>query len=394
MKLRTLSPKKNLKGVPVLVRVDWNIPLSGVIADEHHLKIQRSKPLLKELQQRGAIVVLLTHLGRPAKKETRYSTKHLVSILKKQQISVTYLTGSVSNQRDRKTLLATLQKAAAGSLFLLENVRFEKGEEKNDKQLAKAYAELAQVYMNDAFASSHRKHASVAAIASYTDAYAGPALVQEVLSLESILKKPAKPFNVIMGGKKLSTKIGVIKTLKKQTDGIYVGSAMAIPFWVNRGWNVGKSTVEKEALSQAKALAASTDIRLPIDVTVTQRLQTHPKIQYKAVEDIQPQDIIVDIGPRTLKLWHEQLAKAKTILWNGPVGITEIQETGFGTRGLAKSIAKHHKHARTMVGGGDTVPLVIQLGLSKSYDVISTGGGAMLEFLEKEGKLPGLLVLR
>ncbi|MFO0764566.1 MAG: phosphoglycerate kinase [Patescibacteria group bacterium] len=395
MKLRTLPAKLKIQNQPVLVRVDWNIPLNGTLEAEHHLKLQRSKEVVEALVARGAKPVFMTHIGRPEKRETRFSTERLLPLLKKALgKSFIFLDGTVLKAKDLKGMKERIAEAEAGTCFVLENVRFEKGEEKNDRSLAKAYSQLSKIFINDAFASCHRKHASVVGISAYAESYAGPALVEEVDHLGRLLKKTSSPYVAVLGGKKLTTKAGVLKVLLKHADKVLVGGAMAAPFYKARGLSIGASYCEDAAIPVVKRLMKEKAVLTPVDVMVTKKLSTKPVLRRVMVEFIDKDDIIVDVGPRTLREWHGEIQKAKTVVWNGPIGMSEVKSTGFGSRFLAKSIAKRSDEAFTICGGGDTIPVIAQTKTLAKMDFVSTGGGAMLEFLANGGDLPGLKKLR
>jgi phosphoglycerate kinase len=279
-------------------------------------------------------------------------------------------------------------------VHLLENVRFEKGEETNDKSLAKAYADLADMFVNDAFASCHRSHVSVVGIAKLLPAYAGPSLTNEVSHLIRLIDKPASPFIAVVGGLKLSTKLPVIEALASACDKVMIGGAMATPFLKAKKFDIGKSVYEKEGVAIAAKLLKKKNLLLPEDVVVTQKLTPNPSLRRVGVRQIEKRDMVVDVGPKTLKAWGEQIAKAKTILWNGPIGITENKACGFGSRFLARAIARRAKgKAFGVSGGGDTIPVIVQTKTEEGFDFVSTGGGAMLEFIAKRGKLPGIMAL-
>lgn len=385
-----------LEGKRVLMRVDWNIPL-GRFRQEDMLKVERSIQDIHELAQRGAIVILLTHLGRPEKRDLSLSTARLLPAVKKYyKLRVTHHSASVSNAVSRKALCNTLDEAKPGSIHLLENVRFEKGEDECANALVKAYAELGDLFVNDAFASSHRKHASVFGLAKALPAYAGPDLVREVDALNALIKSPKKPFMAVIGGFKLSTKIPIIKSLCLVCDQVLVGGAMANTFEAAQGKSVGKSFVEKASLAEAKRLLTKykKKIQLPIDVKVVPNPDKRSEPRIKSVAEIGKNDVVIDVGVRTLKDWNERLTTAKTILWNGPIGKCEIPEYAFGSRFIAKAIGTVAKGAAFGVaGGGDTLPVVLETKTQTWFDHVSVGGGAMLEFLVKKGKLPGLTPL-
>lgn len=397
MKLRTLPKTKKLKGQRVLVRVDWNIPLEGEMESEVLLKIERSLVTVHDLVKRGAIVILLTHLGRPKKRELSLSTKQLVPIVKRLYgLELTYHGEVVSDKGEGGRLAMKLSEAEEGSVHLLENVRFEEGEEKNSVALSKAYARLADLFINDAFASCHRSHVSVAGIAKQLPSFAGVALQEEVRMLSVFLKKPQRPFVAVIGGKKLTTKLPVVKALLKMCDAVMVGGAMSHACFAAQGISIGGSYVEKEALSEAKKLLQSPNLFLPIDVMLADGLSNGAKLVRSSISSVGKGKkwLVVDAGPVTLKTWAEKLQSAKTILWNGPIGVTEIKHMGAGSRFLARVIGGRSRGAAFGVaGGGDTIPVIVQAKVHTWFDFVSTGGGAMLEFIALKGSLPGLAPL-
>jgi phosphoglycerate kinase len=394
MKLRTLPSTAKLKGKRVLVRVDWNVPLHG-LAPEESLKIERSIPHLKALASRGAIVVVLTHLGRPKGRENTFSTQRLPPLLAgRYALHVSYHSARLSDKTERAELLAVLKEAKAGTIHLLENVRFESGEERNDARLAKAYAEIGQVFVNDAFASSHRKHVSVSGLAKVLPSYAGPSLIQEVSVLSMLLQKPKRPFLSFIGGLKLSTKMPVLEALLKICDRVAIGGAMATTFAAAQKQKTGKSFVEKASIPLAKKFLANNKLLLPVDVMVTQKISIGAKEKRVDADAIGKDDIVVDAGMKTLAAWGREIRQAQTILWNGPVGITEVFAFGSGSRFLARAIGARAKgSAFGVAGGGDTLPVLVDTKTLANFDHVSMGGGAMLEFLVLKGKLPGLIPL-
>ena len=392
MKFKTIPVGMRLQGKRILLRVDWNVPLTGGILPEESLKIERSLETIESLTARGAIVIVLTHLGRPEKPDPHFSTKHLSTLLHHHyRIPVVFHGERVGKKEERTVLEAALKTASAGSVHLLENVRFEKGEETNDRTLAKAYASLADVFVNDAFASSHRKHVSVVGIADHLPGYAGPSLQAEVKALERLLEKPKKPFVCVIGGGKLSTKLPVLTTLYKICDRVCVGGAMATAFIAAKGLPVGMSLMEKGSAAMAKKLLAQKNIMIPIDVVVTSKLGSHPKLRSCEITDVASDEMIVDIGPKTLVAWGKELKSASTILWNGPIGLVEIEACGAGSRFIARAIARRAtSKAYGVAGGGDTLPVIMKTHTQKKFDHVSTGGGALLEFLTNKGMLPGI----
>lgn len=395
MNLRTLPKIKNIRGQRVLVRVDWNIPLQGEMEPEALLKVERSLVGIRELSRRGAVVILLTHLGRPKKCEVALSTKQLVPMLHRlYNLDVVYHKERISDKTQHSLLSKALLKAEPGSLHLLENVRFEEGEEKNSLPLAKAYASLGDAFVNDAFASCHRSHVSVVGVTKLLPSFAGPALVEEVKALGELLKKPKRPFVAVIGGKKLTTKLPVIKTLLGVCDAVMVGGAMSHAALVAKGLSIGASYVEKDGVPEAKSLLKAKNLFLPIDVMVVKKISDDAVLSRVFVDEVGKKDMMVDVGPATLKAWGEVIQAAKTILWNGPVGVTENEKTGAGSRFLARVIGGRSKGAALgIAGGGDTIPVIMQTKTQNWFDFVSTGGGAMLEFLILKGRLPGLVPL-
>ena len=395
MKLPELTIGKSLKSKRVLVRVDWNIPLTGELAGLDSLKLERTFPLIKDLSKHGAVVILMTHLGRPKKQEKKYSTKNLIDIVKKQSgIRLRFLDKKLDDPKGLSQAKKLIKVAKPSTIFLLENVRFNKGETENDPKLAKVYSELGSLFVNDAFASCHREHASVVGITKLLPSYAGPSLMAEVEALSKLLKKPKKPFVAVIGGAKLSSKIGALESLLKIADKVMVGGAMAHVFFAAKKMSIGKSMIEEEAIPLAKKLIKHQKLLLPIDVVVAKKLNEKTKARVVRVEDIKKTDVIGDIGTGTMLAWSQIIRKAQTIVWNGPVGVTEIPTFSNGSKVLNQAIAVRSRGpAYGVVGGGDTLPVVMQSGMGKWIDHLSTGGGAMLEFIANKGKLPGLQAL-
>lgn len=393
MTLRPFPKAKKINGTRILLRVDWNVPMNK-LGPEDSLKLERTVPFLKELSKRGAKILLLTHIGRPKKREAALSTKRLAPLLKSRYgLDVVYHKESVSSLGNRAKMLKRVEESEPGSIHLLENVRFETGEERGLKTLAKAYAELGEIFINDAFASCHRAHVSVSVLPTLMKnrAYAGPQLIEEVQALSRLLKKPKHPFVAVIGGKKLSTKIPVLKKLLDICDAVLVGGAMASPFLQAAGYKIGASYSDTSAKTDAKRLLSKRNLFLPGDVMVVKKGSRTNKLEAVLVDDIGSSQMIVDVGAATLAAWGAMLGRAKTILWNGPIGMIELQPAGFGSRFIARVIGAHAKGpALGIAGGGDTIPVIQETQTLEWFDFVSTGGGAMLEFVAKDGKLPGL----
>ncbi len=396
MALRSLpSDLSDWKGKSILVRIDWNIPLHGQIDGGSSLKIERSLGLIHRLQYAGAKIVLMTHLGRPqSAKDTEYSAKQLLPFLKKSRLNVLWLGGDIMNDNERGRMLETVTKAPSGSVFLLENVRFYPGEEKNDSAFAKDLAIFGEVFINDAFAVSHRAHASVVGVAKVLPSYAGPGLEEEVSRIGGMMKSAKKPFIAFIGGGKISTKIKIIEALRKKTQALYLGGAMSLACEAARGKSVGASRIETGQKVTALHLMKQKNIHLPVDYIVTDSLKEGAKMRVSDLSDIKKGEYAVDVGPRTLVMWAEAIRGAASALWNGPVGITEVPAFGAGSRGLARFLGYMPHNADTLVGGGDTLPVLVEAGVIDRIGFVSTGGGAMLEFLGEGEKLPGLKALQ
>lgn len=392
MKLSVLPSKNSLQGKRVLLRVDWNIPLSEDLTGDDSLKLERTFSTLKNLSSRGAIVVAMTHLGRPEKRDSEHSTKQLVDIVQATSgLRVHFLKEDLDNPAQLNAAREKIKTAHPGTIFLLENVRFLKGEEKNLPSLGKALASLGDIFINDAFASSHRAHASVVGIAKFLPAYAGPTLQLEVEALSRLLVKPKRPYVAIVAGAKLSTKLKVITELLKIADKVMVGGAMAHAFFAAKGLQIGKSYLEKEGVSLAKKLLKNPKLMLPIDAIVATKISVDAKARIAPLDTIKKTETIGDIGTETMRTWAQELKKAKTIVWNGPVGVSEIRTFSHGSLVMARVIAARSKGScYGVVGGGDTLPVMLKSGMETDVDHLSTGGGAMLEFISEAGKLPGL----
>lgn len=395
MKLPILSPSKSVHGKRVFLRVDWNVPLDAGFGAEDSLKLSRSIETVKMLKERGAIVLIATHLGRPKGKDPKLSTKRLLRLLSLEHgLEVGHLPYALDIPHSLAQVSAIVSKALPGTVFLLENVRFSEGEEKNDAKLAKAYASLVDIFVNDAFASSHRSHASVVGIAKLLPHFAGPTLVDEVKALEKVIEKPKKPYVAFVGGAKITTKIEVVNALLQIADHVCIGGAMAHAFFVAQKREIGKSYVEKEGVAVAKKLLKNKKIHLPVDVIVSKKIEAHAYARVAPITGVLKSEMIGDIGPQTMREWSGLIAQAKTLVWNGPMGVAEIPAFSHGSLTIGRAIASRSKgKAYGVAGGGDTLPVALSTGMSEWFDHLSTGGGAMLEFIVKKGKLLGLLSL-
>ncbi|MBI4138541.1 phosphoglycerate kinase [Candidatus Uhrbacteria bacterium] len=395
MKLRPMPGKTSLKGKHVLLRVDWNLPLEGPFAPEDSLKLDRSHATIDWLSRSGAVAILLTHVGRPKGRDLRFSTEKLARLAHRAtDIPIHFLGANLGASAGIHEAKKTIEHAKPGTVFLCENVRFLKGEETNAPSTAKTLASLGDLFVNDAFASCHRAHASVVGIAKFLPSFAGPSLVEEVHGLERLIAKPKRPFVAVIGGAKLSTKIGVLKSLLDTADRVLVGGAMAHAFFKAMRMEIGRSFLEKESVTMAKTLLKHPKLVLPRDVLVATALKSGVPARSVPIAKVRKTDVIGDIGTETMMAWAKELKTAKTIMWNGPVGVAEIPTFAHGSLLLARVIAARSKGPTYgVIGGGDTLPIVMQSGMSEWVDHLSTGGGAMLEFLALKGELPGLIAL-
>ena len=390
--VRDLSDAQ-LKGKRALVRVDFNVPLDDACRITDDTRIRAAIPTIRFLLDRGARVVLLSHLGRPkAKPESKYSLGPVaVRLQELLGVPVTFVESTDTDE----ALQATL-RADENQVILLENTRFLGGEEKNDERLARGLAMLGDVYVNDAFGAAHRAHASTEGIAHHLHpAVAGLLMEKELDYLGKALTDPARPFVAIMGGSKISGKIDVIESLLPKVDRMLIGGAMACTFFRAMGLEVGKSLVEADRVEMAAALLgrAKDKIVLPVDAIVAPSIDEPAKAHAVKREAIPPGEAMYDIGPESIRLFMQEIMKAKTILWNGPMGVFEKAPFDAATNAISKALANATRRgATTIVGGGDSAAAVAELGLESQMSHVSTGGGASLEFLEGR-TLPGVAAL-
>src|ERR1041385_2262684 len=390
----------DVRGKRVLVRVDLNVPIEErdgdfEIADD--TRVRESLPTINYLRERGAKVILMSHLGRPKGKPIPKYSLRPVGVLLHDLIGHPVVFGHDCIGTDAEKIIDHLQP---GDIALLENLRFHAGEEANDPRFADSLAKLGDLYINDAFGAAHRAHASTAGITKFIASSAmGLLMEKELKYLKSELESPARPFIVILGGAKVSDKIGVIRALMEKADAILIGGAMANTFWKAQGVPIGASRVEADKLDLARELmdlAKDKGVRflLPVDAVETQKLEagSSGRNTSRVTNDHGITDgwQAVDIGHATISLFEDEIAKAKTILWNGPVGVFEIPAFANGTIAIAEALAR--SKATTIIGGGDSVTAVKQAGLGDKMTFISTGGGASLELLEGK-ELPGIAAL-
>jgi phosphoglycerate kinase len=365
-----------VEGKRVLVRVDFNVPLNdGAIGDD--TRIRGALPTLRELREQGAAqLVLVSHLGRPkGEADPKYSLAPVAERLSE-------LLGA--------PVAFSPSDDAEGDVVLLENIRFEPGETKNDPELARRLAARADVYVNDAFGAAHRAHASTEGVAHLLPHAAGRLLQREVETLQGILADPKRPFVAVVGGAKVTDKIGVLKRFLEVADQVLIGGAMAFPFLKAQGHEVGGSLCADDDVEAARALLPDDKLLLPVDLVLGRAFAADTETQELDGVDVPDGWMGLDVGPRTGALYGEQILAAGTVCWNGPMGAFELAPFAAGTKAVAEAVAQ--TAATTVVGGGDSVAAVVQFGLSDRVDHVSTGGGASLELIEGKA-LPGVEAL-
>lgn len=378
----------DVEGKRVIVRVDFNVPIKdGKISDD--TRITAALPTINYLLDHGASVILMSHLGRPKTKEDlQYSLKPVAEHL------ATLVSAPVKFASDCRGEVAQAASAdlKPGEILVLENTRFYPEESKNDVEMSKDLASLADLYVNDAFGSAHRAHSSTAGIADYLPAAAGFLMEKEIKYLGNAIDEPVRPFVAILGGAKISDKIGVINNLLKTADRILIGGGMANTFLKAQGYELADSLVEDEVLDTAKDLLSRADdkIVLPVDLVMGNAFDAEAEMKTMPLGDVPSGWRVLDIGPMTVQLFSDVIMDAGTVVWNGPMGVFEFPRFAEGTFGVAKAVA--NSQAISIIGGGDSVSAINQSGLSDKITHISTGGGASLEMLEGL-ELPGLAVL-
>ena len=384
-----------VKGKRVLVRADLNVPVeNGVVTDA--TRIDRFAPSIAELADKGAKVILLSHFGRPKGRDAKNSLKPVVAelahIIKRPVKFADDCIGETAEQ--------AVAELRPGNILCLENTRFYPGEENNDPEFAKALAKLGDVYVNDAFSVSHRAHASTEGLAHLLPAYAGRTLQTELDALVKALEHPDRPLTAIVGGAKVSTKLDLLGNLLRKVDVLIIGGAMANTFLLAQGKKVGKSLFEKDLVEIAKkildeARANKRQIILPVDAVVAEKYEAHAPSRVVDVDHVGDNDMILDIGPHSIEYAISELARSKTLVWNGPFGTFEIEPFDNGTDEVAEAVAELTRAGKlvSVAGGGDTVAALNAAGVADRLTYVSTAGGAFLEWLEGKA-LPGVEILR
>lgn len=391
-----MNPKKTMndvevKGKRVFVRVDFNVPMEdGKITDD--TRIRAALPTIKHLVDEDAKVILASHLGRPkgeVVEDMRLTAvgNRLAELLGKPVLKLDESVG--------ETVKTAVHNMNDGDVVLLENVRFHKGEEKNDAELAKQFAELAEIYVNDAFGAAHRAHASTAGIAEYLPAVSGFLLQKELDVLGKALSDPERPFTAIIGGAKVKDKIGVIDHLLDKVDNLIIGGGLAYTFVKAQGHEIGNSLVEEDKIELAKefmqkAKDKGVNFLMPVDAVVASEFSKDADSKVVDIDAIPADWMGLDIGPKTVALYADTIKNSKLIIWNGPMGVFEMEKFADGTKGVAEAMAETAGY--TIIGGGDSAAAVEKFHVADKMDHISTGGGASLEFMEGK-ELPGVVEL-
>lgn len=385
MSLKTINDIENIKGKKVVVRADLNVPTEdGKITDNS--RIERFAPTAKLLSDKGAKVIIITHFGRPkGKKLPEFSVAFMKDSLSKAiGKPVEFVDDTIGEKVED-----TISKMNDGDIILLENVRFYAEEEANDAEFSKKLASLGEIFVNDAFSTSHRAHASTEGITKYLPSYAGLLMEEEINALTKALENPAHPAIAIVGGSKVSTKLAVLENITKKVDALVIGGAMANTFLLAQGYNIGASMAEPEMTDTAlkiidEAKKNGCEIILPVDVCVAKEFKANAENKFVGINDVDGDWKIFDVGPETSKMLDKKFEEAKTVLWNGPLGVFELTPFDRGTNELARTVAKLTREGKltSVAGGGDTVSALNNAGVEADFSYISTAGGAFLEWLE------------
>ncbi|MDQ6600295.1 phosphoglycerate kinase [Bacillus salipaludis] len=382
----------DVKGKRVFCRVDFNVPMQdGKITDE--TRIRAALTTIQYLMEQGAKVILASHFGRPkgqVVEEMRLAPvgRRLADLLGKDV--------KIANEAHGESVKALIETMNDGDVLLLENVRFYPGEEKNDPELAKAFAELADVYVNDAFGAAHRGHASTEGVAHHLPAVAGFLMEKELEVLGKALSNPERPFTAIIGGAKVKDKIGVIENLLEKVDNLIIGGGLAYTFIKAQGHEIGQSLLEEDKIDLAKsfiekAKEKGVNFYMPVDAVIADKFSADANTQVVSIEAIPADWQALDIGPKTAEIYREVIQKSKLVIWNGPMGVFEMDKFAGGTKAVAEALAEA-EGTYSVIGGGDSAAAVEKFHLADKMSHISTGGGASLEFMEGKA-LPGVVAL-
>jgi phosphoglycerate kinase len=381
-----------------LIRVDFNVPLNDALEVSDDTRIRAAIPTIKKVLNDGGSVILMSHLGRPKGGfEDAFSMKHIIGAVSELiGLSVKYVADCIGEEAETEA-----RNLKPGEVVLLENLRFHKEEEKGDEGFAEKLSKLGDVYINDAFGTAHRAHASTAIIAKFfpKDKMFGYLMQHEIIAIDKVLHQSERPFTAVMGGAKVSSKISIIENVLGKVDHLIIGGGMTFTFIKAMGGKIGSSLVEEDKLELAselikKAKQKGVELHLPVDAIIADKFSNEANTKLSAIDEIPDGWMGLDIGPKTIKLFDSVLLKSKTILWNGPMGVFEMSSFETGTRAVANSIVNATQQgAYSLVGGGDSVAAVNQFGISEKVSYVSTGGGALLEYMEGI-ELPGVKAIR
>lgn len=374
----------DIKDKRILIRVDFNVPMDKDFNISDDTRIREALPTINYCIDSGAkSIVLVSHLGRPKARSVDFSLKHIIKRLERLLNRNIIFADSIESA---KTQLDSITKDSKNNIILLENIRFESGETKNDTELSKKLASLCDVYVNDAFGTSHRAHASTYGIAKFVkEKVAGILLKKEIDSFAKVIQNPLRPLLLIVGGSKVSSKLSLLQRVLDVVDKIIIGGAMSNTFLESLGFNMQKSLVERDLISEASkildlARQKGVKVYLPVDIVSSDSLDTPKDIKITPAQDVPDNHIAVDIGPASVKLFSEVVSASQTIIWNGPLGVYEIHQFSRGTFNIANAVA--NTYAFSFIGGGDTADAIDKAGQRDNMSFISTGGGASLELLE------------
>jgi phosphoglycerate kinase len=378
----------DVAGKRVLVREDLNVPMSrGAITDD--ARIRAAIPTLQHLAQRGAMVIVMSHLGRPKGVDPDLSLRPVAARLGELMGREVAFAEDCVGESAR----AAVGKLQPGDVLLLENVRFHLEDEANDSGFAHQLAAFGDLFVNDAFAASHRAHASVVGVATYLPSFAGELMEAELDALHTALDNPRRPMFAVIGGAKVSTKVGVLRSLLDKVDALLLGGAMANTFFKAHGWPTGAGLVEDTALDVAREVEelGGEKLVLPVDLVCARKMEAGQALRIFMANAVEASWMGLDIGPKTMAVFSQRLHGAGTVVWNGPMGVAEIKDFSDGTKAIGEAIAASGGYS--LVGGGDTVAAIDSLGLARRFSHVSTGGGATLEYLEGK-ELPGIAILK
>lgn len=387
--------QRDFKGKKALIRVDFNVPLDGDFNITDDKRMRAAVPTISKILKDGGSVILMSHLGRPkGGPEDKYSLKHILADLSKMlDVEVLFANDCIGAEAESKA-----KDLQPGQVLLLENLRFYKEEEKGDRDFAEKLSKLGDVYVNDAFGTAHRAHASTAIVAEFfaTEKYFGYLMAEELKNAEKVSYGAAKPFTAIMGGAKVSDKILLIESLLDKVDNLIIGGGMAYTFAKAKGGEIGTSLLEEDRMALClelleKAKAKGVNLLLPVDTVIADKFDNNAKKDQVDSGQIPADWMGLDIGPKTVKLFSDVIKNSKTLLWNGPMGVFEMENFLHGTKAIAEAVVAATKEnaAFSLIGGGDSAAAIAKFGLEEEVSYVSTGGGALLEYMEGK-ELPGV----